>query len=85
MNAMARVLLLSTGDVALMSRSVTSGLAAAGVTSDNTVVADSSDLPAGVLRAGRLKPLYDAVIVLGTVDRTLESYLNQVSCLRFSG
>ena len=76
---MPHVLILATSDPvgAGASRQV-SALLASNATADTVTVGESSDLPAGVLRAGKVKPTYDAVIVVGKVERSLETFVYQV-------
>lgn len=75
---MSRVLVLATEDAASTARMISVGLSAVGIASDTVAVADTADLPAAVVRAGRVKPLYDAAIIVGNIDKSLEFSVTQV-------
>jgi len=49
---------------------------------ESVSVADSFDLSAALLRAGRARPSYDAAVVLTAVDPAVESLVVQVRDFR---
>lgn len=74
----ARAIVVATADSLRLAGAVRDGLTRAGLTTESVSVAESSDLSAAILRAGRVKPEYAVAVVVGSVEPGLESFVSTV-------
>jgi len=74
----SRAIVVATADSLRLAGVVRDGLMRAGLAAESISVAESSDLSAAILRAGRVKPEYAVAVVVGTVEPGLESFVATV-------